>query len=491
VISANFIAPVLQKLKSNYSLDIRALSLMRVLISVVLLADLLIRASSLTAHYTGQGVLPYPEAALAFWRNGYFSLFQFSDEFGFVAFLFIFTGIIYACLLLGYRTRIFSVLAWLMLLSIQNRNHAVLQCGDDVLRLVLFWGIFLPWGNFYSVDAKRYPRMQSETTYFDVPGIAYVLLIFSVYFFTGTLKDSPEWDSREGSAYYYALSLDQMTWPLGKMLLPHIGLLKVLTITAKWLEVLTPFLLFIPFKNAWFRMLAILIFCSFQLAIALTLFVGLFWIINIFSLVGLLSPSFLDKFEKFFKIKRLPLKEDDLANPAEFIAKNYYFRVIRNCFVFFCMTLCLIWNVGNVEGSGLRVSDRVFKFGFMLRLDQRWNMFAPNVVKNDGWFVMEGITPGKEHIDINRDGMPVNFEKPPSVLKFIKDDRWRKYQENFVIPDNLFMQGYYCSYLIKDWNRVHSDTPIDSLNLVYMKEFTLPPGQAPEVKKEVLCKCWK
>lgn len=469
----------------------RALSLMRILMGALLLTDLLIRASSLTAHYTGQGVVPFNEVGISFWRNGFFSLYQFSDQTWFVALLFFITGLVYICLLLGYRTRIFSVLAWLLLLSLQNRNMAVLQCGDDELRLILFWGIFLPWGNFYSVDARRYRGMQKETVYFDVPGLAYVLLIFSVYFFTGILKTSAEWDSSEGSAFYYALSLDEMVWPLGKMLLPYTGLLKTLTIAAKWIEICVPFLLFIPFRNAACRMVLFFIFTAFHIAIGLTLFVGLFSFISIFSLAGLLSPKVMDRLEKLIRIKPRVFKKDDLADPADVIGKNYYFRVIRNCFVFFCLALCFIWNLGNLENRPLKISDRFFKFGFMLRLDQRWNMFAPSVVKDDGWFIMDGLTPDKRHIDINRQGAAVDYAKPDNVLRYIKDDRWRKYQENYVMPDNLFLRHYYCEYLIKDWNTHHPENPVDTLSVVYMKEFTLPPGQKQEVVKADYCKCWK
>ncbi|HXB39781.1 MAG TPA: HTTM domain-containing protein [Bacteroidia bacterium] len=485
-------AAILQKLKERYALDVRALSLMRVVIALVLLADLCIRATSLNAHYTSAGVVPYPEVELAFWRNSYFSFFTLNGSFWFAAILFIVTGFIYFCLLIGYRTRIFSVLAWVMLVSLQNCNSAILQCGDDELRLILFWGIFLPWGNFYSIDAKRYHSLQRDTKYFDVPGIAYVLLIFSVYFFTGILKDSIEWDDREGSAFYYALNLDQMTWPLGKMLLPHISLLKALTITAKWIEICGPFLLLIPFRNTWFRMLFFFVFTAFHIAISLTLFVGLFYIISIAVLLGLLSPKTMDKFEFILKIKRPALNENEVPFPGEIIAKNYYFKVIKNCFVFFCIALGFIWNLSNIEGPGLRVSEKVFGFGFFLRLDQHWNMFAPNVIKDDGWFVMEGITPDKKNIDINRDGAPVDFSKPGSVLKYIKDDRWRKYYENYVIIDNLFMRPFLCNYLLKDWNKNHPEAKIDTLNVIFMRETTPPPGNPlPVPVKENLCKCGK
>lgn len=489
--TAEIIPKVLDKLKKSYALDIRALSLMRVLVSLALLADLLIRSTSLTAFYTAEGAVPFHEVETAWWRQGYFSLFQFSDTYGYAAFLFVMAGVIYACLLIGYRTRLFSLLAWLMLLSIHNRNGAVLQSGDDELRLLLLWGVFLPWGNFYSVDAYRYPELQRETKYSDIAGIAYMLLIFSVYFFTGILKNSAEWDSSDGNALYYALSLDQMTWPFGKMLLPYTGLLKFLTITTKWMEIICPFFLFVPIWNARFRMLFFFMFTGFHLLIASMLFVGLFYLISISGLSGLLSPAAMDKLEKWLRIERKPPGPDEVKYPPNVIFKNYYFQVVVNCFVFFLMGLCLIWNIDSVDNAGLRVSPKMSSFGYALRLDHRWNMFAPAVLKDDGWFVMDGVTSGKEHIDINRDGAPTDLKKPQSVLQYIKDDRWRKYYENYTMPDNLFMRNYLCKYLVKDWNQKHPGQPIDTLNVIFMREVSLAPGQKQEIKEENLCKCWK
>ena len=467
----------------------RALSLMRVLTAAVLLIDLAIRAASFTAHYTKDGAVPFAEVAHVFWADGFFSLYGCSDDTGYAAFLFAITSLVYACLLIGYRTRIMSVLAWLLLLSLHNRNPAILQCGDDQLRLLLFWGIFLPWGNFYSVDAHRYPRLQSETRYFDVPGLAYLLLIFSVYFFTGILKNSPEWDGREGSAFYYALSLDQLALPLGKKLLAYPGLLKALTLTARWVELLAPFLLFIPYRNSFFRMAAFFILCGFHIAIGLTLFVGLFYLISIVTLTGLLSPRAMDRVEKILRVKRAAPPEDSPEHPAAAIEDNYYFRVIRNCFVFFCMSYCFIWNVGNVPASGLHVSGRAFKFGYTLRLDQRWNMFAPTVAKDDGWYVMDAVTRDKQHIDINRDGQPVDFSKPVRVLKYIQDDRWRKFQENYMNPDNAFMRPYYCRYLLRTWNENNRGREVDSLSIIFMSELTPLPGQPARIVKKDICKC--
>lgn len=484
-----FIGTFSTKLKSVYALDARALSLMRVLISGLLITDLIIRATSLTAFYTGEGVTPFETVERAFWQDGYFSLFQFSDAYWFVSLLFLLTGIIYFFLLIGYRTRIFTILAWVMLVSLQNRNHAILQCGDDELRLILFWGIFLPWGNFYSLDGRRNPSLQTEAKYFGIAGVAYVLLIFSVYFFTGVLKTSAEWDLREGTAYYYALNLDQMALPAGKSLLNHPGLLKLLTVAAKWLEIGIPFLLLIPYRNSRLRTIVVVILSGFHIAIALTLYVGLFYLISIFSLVGLLGPRVMNKFERYLNVRQDGSLSLDRLAPSW--PANFYLRMIVNCFVFFCMALCLIWNLGSVEWSGLRVSDRAFRFGYTLRLDQRWNMFAPAVLKDDGWIVTDAVTKDGKHIDIYRNGERVYFEKPANVLKYIRDDRWRKYQENLMFSDNSFMRDYYCRYLVREWNASHSYEEVDSVSAWFVHELTPPPGGKTSTHTELICKCGK
>ncbi|MEO8761074.1 MAG: hypothetical protein ABI388_07280, partial [Bacteroidia bacterium] len=98
---------------------------MRIAISLVLLTDLCIRATSLTAHYTELGVVPFNALELSYWKVGYFSLFQFCDTYAFAVLVFIITGIVYLFLLAGYKTRLVSLLSWLLLTSLQNRNTLI------------------------------------------------------------------------------------------------------------------------------------------------------------------------------------------------------------------------------------------------------------------------------------------------------------------------------------------------------------------------------
>src|SRR6184192_3815363 len=149
---------------------------MRILTALVLLFDLFIRAGSLTAHYTDAGAVPFEAVEIVYWQPGYFSLFSYCREYWSVLLLFIVTGVFYFLLLLGYKTRLFTFLSWVMLVSLQNRNTLILQGGDDALRLLLFWGIFLPWGNFYSLDKKTTRVNDNAVRYFSAASVGYVLL---------------------------------------------------------------------------------------------------------------------------------------------------------------------------------------------------------------------------------------------------------------------------------------------------------------------------
>jgi hypothetical protein len=435
--------------------------------------------------------VPFNEVELSFWKTGYFSLFQFSDTYIFALIVFILTGVVYLFLLAGYKTKLFTCLAWFLLTSLQNRNTLILQGGDDLLRLILFWAMFLPWGNFYSVDSMRQQtQYHKRKKVLSVATHGYVLLLFSVYFFTGLLKESTEWNS-EGTALYYALSLDQMTWPFGKMLLSYPSVLKYLTVFIRWFEMLIPFLLFIPFRNTRFRMVFVSCIAVFQMCIALTMFVGLFYLIGIVTLIGILPAGAMNWVDK--KIRRKQQTKTNLKGASFFtkITTNYYFNVVKNSFLFFCIALCMLWNISTVSGSGLTVSNEFFKFGYGLRFNQNWGMFAPTVFKDDGWYIMSGTATDTAQIDISQNGAKVDYTKPTSILAQIKDDRWRKFYENYIFISNEFLRPYLCAYLLKGWNATHPDKPISILKIIYMKEISVLPNQKQILTKEELCICGK
>lgn len=128
-------------------------------------------------------------------------------------------------------------------------------------------------------------------------------------------------------------------------------------------------------------------------------------------------------------------------------------------------------------------------FGFLFRVDQHWGMFAPAVFKDDGWYVLEGTTADGRQLDLNRGGAPARYAKPASVVALFKNDRWRKYSENYLFVNNAWMRPYYCNYLLRIWHENPAHAPLRHLAVVYMKEVSLPDYQLAQPEREVLCEC--
>ncbi|MFL5752338.1 MAG: HTTM domain-containing protein [Bacteroidia bacterium] len=484
--------------KRQYSLDLRALALMRAGIGIILITDLIIRANSIIAHYTDEGVMPVRD--LPFYSNPLnFSFHSLSGNLNLQVFLFSCSFIFAVLLFLGYKTRLATLASWILLCSLQARNPLIEQGGDDLLRLTLFWGMLLPWGKRYSLDSLKSTGTLSDNSCFTFPALGFGMLVFSVYFFSALLKTSAEWHE-EGSALYYAFSLDQLVLPLGKVIYPHEQLLKFLTHLSYCTELIAPCLLLMPFFNSFFRTSGIIALLSLHLGISLTLFVGLFFLIGIITTIGLLPSPLMDKIEKrfanmirwlkalllsFFVKKRAPTGYRNLYS----IKDNFYLRLAGNSFLLFIISFCLLWNLSGIKGSGLAVSEKFRWIGNVLRLEQCWNMFSPSVLKEDGWFVMEGATRDSSLIDINRNGLPADYSKPLNVLNYIENDRWRKFGENVVLAVNEHPRAYYCRYLFRKWNREHPDRKIAQLKLVYMRETTDKDYKYVAPVKDVICHC--
>jgi hypothetical protein len=73
----------------------------------------------------------------------------------FQALLFGIAAVAALAMLVGYRTRLAVFVVWVLVLSIQVRNPFLDSSADDLLRLLLFWAMFLPLGAYWSVDCLR------------------------------------------------------------------------------------------------------------------------------------------------------------------------------------------------------------------------------------------------------------------------------------------------------------------------------------------------
>ena len=145
--------------KTLFGCDLRTLALFRVSLALVLLADLINRSWFLTAHYTDAGVLPRNE--LIDWSSPWrFSLHLLNGTTFFQALMFAIAILFALALLVGYRTRLATIVSWILIVSLQTRNPIFNQGGDDLIALLLFWGMFLPLGARFSFEERVKCKIQ-------------------------------------------------------------------------------------------------------------------------------------------------------------------------------------------------------------------------------------------------------------------------------------------------------------------------------------------
>ncbi len=456
---------------------------MRIGIGLILLLDLYIRSLSIKAFFTNEGILPINILKQYNWSTYYFSFHTISGDLWWQVLVFVINTLCIVLLIIGYRTRVFTFICWAFLTSLQNRNPFILQGGDDLLRILLFWAIFLPWGERYSIQKKsNYP-----TNYFSIANIGYILLVCSVFFFSALLKTSSEWRS-EGTALYYTLSLDQIRLPLGTFIYQFPGLLKVLTFIVFYIELLAPILIILPYVSKKVRIIGIICYICLFIGIANTLYVGLFYIIGLVSLIGMFPSNWMDWFESKLYKNKTEIKLPELENKKTFFIYNS-FLFVKNYFIAGVILFCLMINLGSVRGFPYVLDQTLVNYGQVLRLEQNWGMFSPFILKDDGWFVYSGFDQNHHYIDIKHNTSSVSFKKPNPVVCEFESDRWRKFQENYTFNNNNYMRPFYCKYLINKWNQDHSDNKISDLTIFFIKETSLPNYQTKALEKIAVCNC--
>lgn len=296
-------------LREILGIDLRSLALFRAGLALCILFDLFVRAGELTDLQSDAGVLPR-RGVLEFWDWRVLnSLHLASGSYWWQLFLWAVAAGAALCLLVGYRSRLMAVVSLLLLVSVQARTYATVQGSDDLLRVLLFWGCFLPLGARASIDAAMADGLRPDShltqppdhrLVFGFASVALILQAMAVYFVGALLKTSPIWFP-DGNAVYYALSIDQFTTPLAKLVLElPVGLLQAITYFVWFLELVGPFFLFLPVFHLSFRLTVLAMIVAMHVGFLLLLEVGLFPYCSLLSLVPLIPGAVWDALGRRF-----------------------------------------------------------------------------------------------------------------------------------------------------------------------------------------------
>ncbi len=253
------------------------------MIALIILADLLLRSPFIVENYTDDGFLPRDLVSAP---DCYLSLQMLDGSYAFQVGHFILAGIGGLMLLVGFRTRTATAICWLLTVSLHARNAFVLDAGDDLLRSMLFWSLFLPLGLRYSIDGRK-KVAQNPHVVLSAASAALLLQFACVYFFAGWFKTSEEWAT--GTAIEYALGQKLWIRPVGNLLSQYPNLLRYLTRAVVWFEIVAPLCLFIPFKTRSIRMFVIPAFWMFQFGLAITIRLHIFPLITATATIPFLS----------------------------------------------------------------------------------------------------------------------------------------------------------------------------------------------------------
>lgn len=428
---------------SRYThLDLRSLSLMRIGIGLALLWTNLERICYVGSHYSDLGVVPraeiFHEGFLYHdpWR--FFAPHLLSGDWRFEAALFVLAIILASLLILGFKTDWITPLCWFLECSAQTRNPMVLHVGDLFLKIVLFWGMFLPWSRHFTLFSHKPVRNRDSDSDSDSVSsgwtAAFILQIAAAFFLAGWAKKGSAW-IEDRSALYIVLNSEFFTHGLARILLPHKTMLNWVTFSVVWLERIGPLFFLWPFgrgsvrtATVWTFIVMITFFSS-----CIPLRYGFLAISA--ALIGLLPSSFW----------RSPTKESP---------KYALWRLAD--FVPIAILACVLFNNTSwLNGfTRLHASTRLAARFFFLH--QRWGMYTPSPTNWNGWIVLPGALSDGRQIDLFQEGQALSWEKPKRLHSSFGSSKWLTYFEILVDGEGQSYYPYLGRYFCRGWNQTHS-----------------------------------
>lgn len=487
-------------------IDPRALAVVRIGLALLLLGDLATRATDLTAHYTDVGILPRHARVTAFDMRAdsktrwWWSWHMASGTLAFQSALVFAAGVCALSLLLGYRTRLSTALSWMLLASLHSRLPVVVQGGDVLMRLLLFWSMFVPLGAVWSVDRacrrrsrRRWPATDpvphpGATPYVtSVATAALLVQLALMYGFSALAKTGPAWHS-DGTAIYYALHLDLYVTRLGRELLDYRHLLTFLTRFIWWLECLGPILVFVPWCTGPIRIVTAAAFVVFHVGLALCLKLGLFPYVAIVAWCMFLPAAVWDRVQRALaigiwsdRVRRMPRAVRRMLRPA---APAWRLSRLEQLAVALLLGYVLLWNSLLVYYGQYAGWPAWFERpAQLLRLEQHWTMFAPQPPRDDGWLVMRGVLENGAEVNLWAPGAPLRRAKPELGSSAFPNHRWRKYLSDYRWRRDPELLSCLSDWLRWRWNTLYSGGQearrVRLVEITFWLEESPPPGAAP------------
>ncbi len=218
------------------SLDLRSLAAFRIGLGLFTTGEILHRMVDIPALDTDGGILPRSAVTGEFANHWFLSLNMVSDALWWQILLFLLCALAGLALAIGYRTWTATLVCWLVVVSVHNRNDVVVDGCDMMHRLLLFWSLFQPLGTLWSVDAfRRGSVLPSRPWVYNAASAALTVQMASVYFFAALLKTGDAW-RKDFTAVWFALNWEVFATPVGLWLRQFHDLLRAFTVSTLIIE---------------------------------------------------------------------------------------------------------------------------------------------------------------------------------------------------------------------------------------------------------------
>ncbi|MXV61643.1 HTTM domain-containing protein [Natronorubrum sp. JWXQ-INN-674] len=465
----------------SVSIDTRSLAVFRIAAALLIVADILLRSRNFGFFYTNEGVVPQ-SLAMEMTPDNAISVYYLTTDSTVIAALFVVQVLIALQLLIGYRTTIATVLSFLLVISLDHHNPLVLSYADVLFRLLLFWAIFLPLGERWSVDAVH-ADSEPRARITSLASAAILVQIVYMYFLNGYHKRESElWTG--GEATPLIMGLDNTTFLLGEFMRSFPTLLQYGGLTWYYMLLFSWLLLVLRGRA---RLFLVAMFIGGHASFAITVRIGAFPYVAIAGLVLFLQTQFWDDANALLRAPpldrarvtppyarlerlgaRLPQFGVD-ARTHERITSGLYSIAL----VIAVTSLLVIPAVSHMPIGGFvddegGPKERVDDTAATVAVQQPdWSVFAPHPRTSDRYYVFPAATADGEVIDVYND-REHTYDRPHDELQ----QQFDTYRERFYMnsvrrggPDDLVsatLATHYCETWQED-----RDVELTHVNMYY------------------------
>ena len=474
-------------------------------LGMTVIIDLVGRLRYLSAHYSDDGVLPrFDCMEFVLSDPEYFSIHYANGATWFQGVLFLVTFVAAVTMIVGYRSRLSTLIVWFLLLSLHNRNPLILNGGDNALRLFLFWAFWMPIGAAWSVDARRSrPNSIQTAEIFTLANIGFCLQLMFIYLSSGFMKTGEAWMSSY-TAVRDSLLLDHLVTPLGKWIREHDWLTQPLTYGTIILERYVPFALLIPLSRDAIRTICVISFVGLHIGIAATMSIYGFSLAMAVAWLPFVPHAFWERAGMVVqqKLPRRPtnmfswMRNSQLLSPRPMLPRGAASNPILQRLYAGVTTLLVVFAIATVIIANLRTMSSgrtAFLYPTVMEsparflgLRQNWKMFAPYPSRSDKWPVLEATLSDDSRVNLWDCG-PVSVEKPDEMREYLKNRHWRKLTTNAFSRDSPVIFRSIADYFVNQWRESSNQRlSIESVNFLMVFENTEHDGSESKPRSKVV-----